>query len=144
HALYVERASMPEERWIPVCEVDEASVPYFSLIVVTGDSLNGRRSRETNEPVAAESPAKAPVEPAELLVVGLGPGPDGWLTPEVSAALAEVDHVVGYAPYVNRVPQREGLTRHASGNTVEVDRAAFALDLAKRGEKVAGGAGGGA
>ncbi|TWG96982.1 precorrin-2 C20-methyltransferase/precorrin-3B C17-methyltransferase [Nocardioides sp. J9] len=136
HALYVERTSMPEERWIPVCEVDEASVPYFSLIVVTGDSLNGRRSRETNEPAPVESPVET-LESAELLVVGLGPGPDSWLTPEVSAALAEVDHVVGYAPYVNRVPQREGLTRHASGNTVEVDRAAFALDLARRGEKVA-------
>src|SRR5690606_23721126 len=119
-----------------VTEVDEASVPYFSLIVVTGDSLNGRRSRETNEPAPVESPVET-VEPAELLVVGLGPGPDSWLTPEVSAALAEVDHVVGYAPYVNRVPQRAGLTRHASGNTVEVDRAAFALDLAKRGETVA-------
>jgi precorrin-2 C20-methyltransferase / precorrin-3B C17-methyltransferase len=35
------------------------------------------------------------------------------------------------------VPQREGLQRHASGNTVEVDRARFALDLALRGESVA-------
>ena len=55
----------------------------------------------------------------------------------MSAALAEVDHVVGYAPYVARVPQREGLQRHASGNTVELDRARFALDLALRGERVA-------
>ncbi|GAA1178748.1 precorrin-2 C(20)-methyltransferase [Ornithinimicrobium humiphilum] len=136
HALYVERASMPEQRWVPVTEVDEASVPYFSLIVVTGDSLNGRRSRETSGQTAVAASADK-VEPADLLVLGLGPGPDGWLTHEVSAALAEVDHVVGYAPYVNRVPQREGLTRHASGNTVELDRATFALDLAKRGAKVA-------
>jgi precorrin-2 C20-methyltransferase/precorrin-3B C17-methyltransferase len=70
-------------------------------------------------------------------VVGLGPGPDRWLTPEVSAVLAEVDHVVGYGPYVNRVPQRAGLQRHASGNTVEVDRARLALDLALAGERVA-------
>lgn len=70
-------------------------------------------------------------------MVGLGPGPDRWLTPEVSAALAEVGHVVGYAPYVNRVPQRAGLQRHASGNTVEVDRARHALDLALAGERVA-------
>src|SRR5699024_3198956 len=48
-----------------------------------------------------------------------------------------VDHVVGYAPYVNRVPQRAGLQRHASGNTVEIDRARFALTLAKSGERVA-------
>ncbi|WP_254052186.1 precorrin-3B C(17)-methyltransferase [Aeromicrobium sp. A1-2] len=51
--------------------------------------------------------------------------------------LADVQHVVGYGPYVNRVPQREGLTRHASGNTVEVDRARLALDLALAGERVA-------
>ena len=48
-----------------------------------------------------------------------------------------MDHVVGYAPYVNRVPQRAGLTRHASGNTVELDRARLALDLAQQGERVA-------
>jgi precorrin-2 C20-methyltransferase/precorrin-3B C17-methyltransferase len=125
-ALYVERASMPEQRWLPVADVDPASVPYFSLIVVPGDT----------KPVpAVAAPAPAPV--AELLVVGLGPGPDRWITPEVTAALADVDHVVGYAPYVDRVPQREGLTRHASGNTVEVDRARQALDLAKGGARVA-------
>jgi precorrin-2 C20-methyltransferase/precorrin-3B C17-methyltransferase len=81
--------------------------------------------------------AARPGAPAELLVVGLGPGPDAWVTPEATAALGQVDHVVGYAPYVNRVPQREGLQRHASGNTVEADRARFALDLALAGERVA-------
>jgi len=70
-------------------------------------------------------------------VLGLGPGPERWVTPEVTTALAEVDHVVGYAPYVNRVPQREGLQRHPSGNTVEIDRARFALDLALAGRRVA-------
>jgi precorrin-2 C20-methyltransferase/precorrin-3B C17-methyltransferase len=133
-AVYVERASMPEGRWLPVAEVDETTVPYFSLIVVSGDSRNGRRSRDGAE--LAEAPAPQRSEAAELLVVGLGPGPDNWLTPEVSAALAETQHVIGYAPYVNRVPQRPGLTRHASGNTVEVDRARFALELARRGERV--------
>jgi precorrin-2 C20-methyltransferase/precorrin-3B C17-methyltransferase len=55
----------------------------------------------------------------------------------VSAVLASVDHVVGYSTYVNRVPQRVGLKRHASGNTVELDRARLALALALGGEKVA-------
>lgn len=133
-ALYVERASMPQERWLPVAEVDADSVPYFSLVVVTGDSRNGRRSRDD---VTVPEPAPLAAADAGLLVVGLGPGPEEWLTPEVSAALAEVDHVVGYGPYVDRVPQRAGLTRHASGNTVEVDRARQALDLARAGERVA-------
>ena len=136
HAMYVERASHPQQRWMPVAEVDEAGVPYLSLIVVNGDSINGPRSR-----IMVEEPSPATVSTgagsAELLVIGLGPGPDGWLTPEAATALAEVQHVVGYAPYVARVPEREGLQRHASGNAVEVDRARFALDLALRGESVA-------
>ncbi|MGW5876377.1 precorrin-2 C(20)-methyltransferase [Nocardiopsis terrae] len=141
HAVYVERASMTGERRLPVAEVDPATVPYFSLILVTGDSRNGRRSRDRAlpEPVSGPEPATAAAEgtAAELVVVGLGPGPDHWLTPEASAALAEVDHVVGYGPYVDRVPQRPGLTRHASGNTVEIDRARLALGLARDGERVA-------
>lgn len=133
-ALYVERASMPQQRWMPVAEVDADTVPYFSLVVVTGDSRNGRRSRDA---ATTRSVDVSPMDDAELLVLGLGPGPEGWLTPEASAALAGVDHVVGYGPYVDRVPQRAGLTRHASGNTVEVDRARLALDLARSGERVA-------
>lgn len=135
HAYYIERASHPQQRWLPVTEVEEASVPYLSLIVVDGDSRNGQRSRTPDDQVTVvATPVRAA---AELLVIGLGPGPEGWLTGEAAAALATVDHVVGYGPYVARVPQREGLQRHTSGNTVELDRARFALDLAARGEKVA-------
>ncbi|MEU6160687.1 precorrin-2 C(20)-methyltransferase [Streptomyces sp. NPDC047130] len=147
HAVYVERASMEGERRMPVAEVDPDTVPYFSLILVTGDSRNGTRSRRHGDqdtaPARAEdrTPEGAEAHPAvpaaELLVVGLGPGPEAWLTPEATAALAEVDHVVGYGPYVDRVPQRPGLTRHASGNTVEIDRARLALELARNGERVA-------
>ncbi|WP_235531100.1 MULTISPECIES: precorrin-3B C(17)-methyltransferase [unclassified Nocardioides] len=142
-AWYVERASQPEQRWLPVADVDADSVPYFSLIVVPGDSAHrptASRLRSLVEVRGAQATSLETTEtnaPAELLVIGLGPGPDGWLTPEASAALADVQHVVGYAPYVNRVPQRAGLTRHASGNTVEVDRARLALDLALSGERVA-------
>ena len=134
-ALYVERASMAEERYLPVADVDAASVPYFSLIVVPGD---------TKPPPVAPTPAgrvstrnEETYRDPEVLVIGLGPGPDAWLTPEASDALAEVGHVIGYAPYVDRVPQRAGLQRHSSGNTVEVDRARHALDLALAGETVA-------
>lgn len=125
-ALYVERASTRGQALIPVKDVDPATVPYFSIIIVPGDG------RDRVAPVRPVTDAAA-----ELLVVGLGPGPQGWVTPEVTAALAGVDHVVGYAPYVNRVAQREGLQRHASGNTVELDRARLALTLAAAGERVA-------
>lgn len=135
HAMYVERATMSEERWLPVAEVDPDTVPYFSLIVVSGDSRNGRRSRQVAEAETTSSPEAH--KPAELIVLGIGPGPEAWVTPEVSHALAEVDHVIGYGPYLDRVPQRAGLTRHASGNTVEVDRARAALELARTGARVA-------
>jgi len=134
HAVYVERASMEGERVLPVAAVDPDDVPYFSVVVVPGDSRHGRRSREK----ADAPPAGAgPQAPGEVLVVGLGPGPEAWLTPEASEALAEVEHVVGYAPYVDLVPQRPGLQRHASGNTVELDRARLALRLALEGGRVA-------
>ena len=134
-AVYVERASTDAEAHHPVREVDAATVPYFSLVVVPGDSHHhdptGRR------PEQLTSPAPSAGDGGVVHVVGLGPGPEDWLTPEVAGILAEVDHVVGYAPYVDRVPQRPGLQRHCSGNTVEVDRAGLALELAATGEKVA-------
>ncbi len=72
-----------------------------------------------------------------LAVVGLGPGPAAWLTPEADAALAEATDLVGYAPYVARVPERAGLMRHPSDNRVELDRARHAFALAARGRQVA-------
>jgi precorrin-2 C20-methyltransferase/precorrin-3B C17-methyltransferase len=132
-AVYVERASTGRESTRPVAEVDAASVPYFSMILVPGRDRRADSGAREAPPTASVAVEREP----EVLVLGLGPGPERWVTPEVTAALAEVDHVVGYAPYVHRVPQRAGLQRHASGNTVEVDRARFALDLAARGERVA-------
>ena len=134
-ALYVERATTGEQRVMPVIDVDASAVPYFSMIVVPG------RDRRLDS--AGRSAALRPamdldhVDGSRLFVVGLGPGGDSWTTPEVSAMLAEVDHVVGYGPYLDRLPSRPNLQRHASGNTVEVERARCALDLALTGERVA-------
>ncbi|MGN0100596.1 MAG: precorrin-2 C(20)-methyltransferase [Dietzia sp.] len=144
-AVYVERASMTAEQFHAVADVDPDSVPYFSLIVVPGDSRHedptGRRGvplSSTTAAVSVPAPASSTADGGPMVhVLGLGPGPDCWITPEVTEVLSQVEHIVGYAPYVNRVPQRAGLTRHASGNTVEVDRARFALDLALAGERVA-------
>lgn len=77
-----------------------------------------------------------------LWILGLGPGAPELVTPEVSAALASVSDVLGYFPYVARVPERPGLTRHGSDNKVELDRARHALDLALAGRQVAMASGG--
>ncbi|MEU4157505.1 precorrin-2 C(20)-methyltransferase [Actinoplanes sp. NPDC026670] len=73
----------------------------------------------------------------QVTVVGLGPGSRHWLTPEAQEALADADDLVGYGPYVDRVPPNPRQNRHPSDNRVEAERAAFALDLAKRGRRVA-------
>lgn len=71
-----------------------------------------------------------------LTIAGLGPGGLALVTPEVSAALADATDIVGYAPYVARVPVRAGLTLHASDNRMELLRAGEALRLASEGRHV--------
>jgi precorrin-2 C20-methyltransferase/precorrin-3B C17-methyltransferase len=135
-ARYVERATTGEQRVMPVIEVDAAAVPYFSMIVVPGRDRrldSAGRSVAVRPAVELDHVAGSP----QLFVVGLGPAAESWTTPEVSGVLAEVDHVVGYGPYLDRLAARPGLHRHATGNTVEVERARCALDLALTGERVA-------
>jgi precorrin-3B C17-methyltransferase len=72
-----------------------------------------------------------------LSVVGLGPGNPHTLTPEAAAALDKADALYGYGPYLDRVPQKPGQTRHASDNREEGSRAAAALRHAAQGAKVA-------
>jgi precorrin-2 C20-methyltransferase/precorrin-3B C17-methyltransferase len=125
-AWYVERATTDRERHGRLADVDPATVPYFSLALLP--------SR------AAASFAETPPPPerdGRVTVIGLGPGGPDWLTPQARSALATADDVVGYGPYVDRVPANPRQRRHPSDNRVEAERAAFALDLAKRGHHVA-------
>lgn len=71
-----------------------------------------------------------------LKIVGLGPGSEAMVTPEVTAALQDATDVVGYVPYVNRVAPRAGLVRHGSDNREEIRRAEHALQLALEGHRV--------
>ena len=73
----------------------------------------------------------------KILIVGLGPGPDRWLTPEASLALEQATDIIGYIPYVERLPDREYQKKHATDNRVEIDRARLALSLAQQGHVVA-------
>ena len=72
-----------------------------------------------------------------LTIIGLGPGDPRLLTQAAAEALDRAEDLVGYIPYVDRVPERAGLTRHASDNRVEIDRARPALTLAAAGRRVA-------
>ena len=72
-----------------------------------------------------------------LVIVGTGPGKPELMTPATRAALAEATDLVGYGPYLDRLPSMPGQCRHASDNRVELDRARHALTLAAAGRKVA-------
>ena len=71
-----------------------------------------------------------------VVIAGLGPGADGLITPDASAAIAEATDIVGYIPYVRRIAPRAGLTLHESDNRVELDRARHALEMANAGARV--------
>jgi precorrin-2 C20-methyltransferase/precorrin-3B C17-methyltransferase len=58
------------------------------------------------------------------------------MTPQVRSAIAEADDLIGYGPYVDRLPDRARQRKHGSDNKVESERAAFALDLARKGSRV--------
>jgi precorrin-3B C17-methyltransferase len=70
-----------------------------------------------------------------LVIAGLGPGAETMITPEVPAALDGATDVIGYIPYVSRIPPRDGLRLHPSDNRVELDRARHALELAAKGNR---------
>lgn len=73
-----------------------------------------------------------------LTIVGLGPGSAELLTPAASAALAAATDLVGYGPYLDRIPAGPASQRrHASDNRVELQRAQEALALAAAGQRVA-------
>jgi precorrin-2 C20-methyltransferase / precorrin-3B C17-methyltransferase len=153
-AWYVERASMANERTAPLADVDPEQVPYFSLALLPGplntappkmispslaDGTDGT-DRTGAEGLEATGPGRAErlgQRLGEVLVVGLGPGGRDWITPQVQQALAAADELVGYVTYLDRVPANPRQRRHASENKVESERAAFALDLALRGKRVA-------
>ncbi|WP_372454225.1 precorrin-2 C(20)-methyltransferase [Streptomyces tardus] len=120
-ARYVERATMVGERTGPLAEADESTVPYFSVAVL---------------PSRVSNPPPAPTH-GEVVVVGLGPAGPNWLTPQARGELAAAQDLVGYTTYLDRTPRRPGQGRHASDNKVEAERAEYALELARRGRRVA-------
>ncbi|WP_018658080.1 precorrin-2 C(20)-methyltransferase [Actinomadura flavalba] len=128
-AWYVERASTGAERAVPFADVDPAEVPYMSLALLTSPA---------NRAYVAPSPVPdVPRDGGGVVVVGLGPAGRPWLTPEAQEALAAATDLVGYGPYVDRVPPNARQRRHVTGNRVEADRARHALELAREGARVA-------
>ena len=120
-AFYVERASTAAQRVLPAGEVDVETVPYFSIAIVPG--------------TGAASAAK-PVT-GGVAVVGLGPGDVDWMTPQSLRELDAATDLIGYGPYLDRIPLRASQIRYPSDNTDEPARARLACELAEQGRAVA-------
>src|SRR6185295_6097785 len=108
---------------------DPATVPYFSLALLPSPLTPGGATPQRPEHDLPRC--------GEVAVVGLGPGSRAWTTPEAADALGAADDLVGYGPYLDRVPANPRQTRYPSDNRVEAERAAHALDLAAAGRRVA-------
>lgn len=72
----------------------------------------------------------------ELVIAGLGPGPESWITPAAREAVEAADIILGYTPYVNRITARPGQVLETSDNREELARAERALALAAGGKRV--------
>ena len=73
-----------------------------------------------------------------LLIVGTGPGSDGWMTAESEAAIAAATDLVGYTLYLDILGLRaDGKTRHDFPLGEEIDRVRVALEIAATGRTVA-------
>lgn len=86
------------------------------------------------------SKLEAPVK-GWLCIAGLGPGDAAFVTPAVSRALAEATDLVGYGPYLDRIPPGslpggDQQRRHPTDNRMELERARSALALAAAGRRV--------
>lgn len=124
-AFYVERASTDVQRTSRLAAVDPSSVPYFSMAVLPSSQHGPLPSAATGTGAGS------------VVVVGLGPAGRDWQTPESVAALAQAEVLLGYGPYLDRVPPNPRQERIPSDNTEEDARARHALDLALAGRRVA-------
>ena len=71
-----------------------------------------------------------------LTVIGTGPGSPDQMTPEAARAAAEADEVMGYGPYVDRLPVQPHQKRLAFDNREELERARIALERTAAGARV--------
>lgn len=73
-----------------------------------------------------------------LFVVGIGPGSEGWRSPEVSSMVARSTDLVGYSLYLDLLgPLADGKTRHDFDLGKEEARVVHAMNLAGEGRDVA-------
>jgi cobalt-precorrin 5A hydrolase / precorrin-3B C17-methyltransferase len=127
---------------LPWADIDDRETTHEIVILPPNTTLqpgNPKRLVYQTLPNVALNPiaANAGPPPGQLTVLGLGPGPADWLTPEALQALETATDWVGYSTYLDlAAPYHRGQTLHESDNREELDRARHALNLANPGRNV--------
>ena len=74
----------------------------------------------------------------KIIIVGIGPGAEDYVTPQAQHALEQADVIVGYKYYLDLLrPRIEGKEWIATGMKRERDRAVRAFEMAEAGRTVA-------
>ena len=115
----------------------------LAAVGASGELVVSKRKSVRTTCAVARSPE--PIDPSRvgrprgrLLIAGIGPGGDGWMTAECREAVAAATDLVGYGRYLDLLGDRtRGKTLHEFRLGEEAARARLALDLAARGRTVA-------
>ncbi|MCC0037285.1 MAG: precorrin-3B C(17)-methyltransferase [Hoeflea sp.] len=116
----------------------------LAAVGVTGELI--AEKRKSRRATCAIAQAPVPFTEAtlpgrargRLMVVGIGPGSDGWRSPEVSSMVSASTDLVGYSLYLDLLgPLAEGKARHDFDLGKEEARVRHAMELAGEGKSVA-------
>lgn len=117
-----------------------------ALAAAGGDGELVTEKRKSRRATCAIARAPAPFTQAtmpgrargKLMVVGIGPGSEGWRSPEVSSMVAASTDLVGYSLYLDLLgPLAKGKARHDFDLGKEEARVRHAMELAGEGKSVA-------
>ncbi len=113
-----------------------AAGPQARLIV--GKTRSAQATCAVAQSPAIVDPGSVGRGRGHLAVVGIGPGSDGWRSPEANRLVSEASDLVGYSLYLDLLgPLASGKTRHDFPLGDEEVRVRAALDLAAEGRDVA-------
>jgi cobalt-precorrin 5A hydrolase / precorrin-3B C17-methyltransferase len=146
-ALEAETPRLANPSDIVFAEVGAHGVAEAAALAAAGqDGMLIAEKRKTASVTCAIARAPQPFTPANmpgrargaLFVVGIGPGSDGWRSPEVTSMVARATDLVGYSLYLDLL----GLlavnkARHDFPLGREEDRVRHAMELAGQGRDVA-------
>lgn len=124
-------------------KIGTASVAEASALLASGGRMTVPKTKGEGMTFAlaaipqGKKPVSRSVRPGRVVVVGLGSGSPGQITPEVEDCLSRCDVVAGYTKYIDLVrSQVHGKELIQSGMLGEVERCRAALETAAGGKEV--------